>query len=326
LSAIQPAAIAPPTPTGSSGSAQPNSQGQRRLTTDGPHDALVIGGGPAGLAGALYLARFCRDVLLIDAHDSRAARIPHSHNVAGFPDGIAGERLLAAMRGQVVEIGVPTRRGFVEHLSRDGELFMARAGSQAWLARTVLLATGALDVEPTLRDMDEALQQGVLRYCPVCDAYEARGRHVGVLCNSGRGAREALYLRHFTPHVALFVTAAQVAFSPGDVQRLRAAGIQVHLEPVRRLRLIGAGAEVTHGAHTTRVEALYSALGMEVRSGLAVSLGAEVDDDGYVVSDRHQQTTVDGLFVAGDVARGLNQISVAIGEAVIAASAMHLRL
>jgi thioredoxin reductase (NADPH) len=71
---------------------------------------------------------------------------------------------------------------------------------------------------------------------------------------------------------------------------------------------------------------LFSTLGMDVHSGLAITLGAEIDDGGYVLSDGHQQIRVPGLLVAGDVARGLNQISVAISEAAVAASAMHLWL
>ena len=290
------------------------------------HDALVIGGGPAGLAAVLYLARFRRDVVLVDAGASRAARIPRSHNVAGHPGGVAGEELLQRMRHQVREVGVPLHAGRIERLARDGAAFVAHAGESTWRARTLLLATGAVDVEPALASTQQALQEGVLRYCPVCDGYEARDSSLGVLCNSGRGAREALYLRHFTPHVSVFVTSAEVEFAVDDAAALRAAGIRVERQPVTRLRLVAGKAEVTHGSRTSVCDSLYSALGMQVRSELAAAVGADIDDDGYVLSDRHQQTRVPGLFVAGDLARGLNQITVAIGEAAIAASAMHLLL
>ncbi len=83
---------------------------------------------------------------------------------------------------------------------------------------------------------------------------------------------------------------------------------------------------VTTGGLEIRCDSLYSALGMNVHNQLGVALGAQIDDDGYLLTDRHQATTVEGLFCAGDVARGLNQISVAIGAAATAASAMHLRL
>lgn len=292
------------------------------------HDALVVGGGPAGLAASLYLARFRRDVLVIDAGDSRAARIPRSHNMAGFTNGVAGDRLIDAMRYQVRDVGVPIQHGYVERLERSGDAFVAHTrDGLVKQARAVLLATGALDVEPPMSKLSEALEQGALRYCPVCDGFEAQDRRIGVLCNVGKhGTNEALYLRHFTDQVTVFVTSADVAFDAGDEQRLSEAGIAVVRAPVQRLRLVGGKTEVLHGENATVCDSLYSALGMEVHSHLAARLGARLDDAGYVLSDRHQETCVPGLFVAGDVARGLNQISVAIGEAAIAASAMHLRL
>jgi len=292
------------------------------------HDALVIGGGPAGLAAALYLARFRRDVLVIDEGESRAARIPRSHNVAGFPNGVAGDRLLDAMRYQVRDVGVTIQHGRVERLqSHEGAFVAHTLDGAVKRAHTVLLATGALDVEPQMASLSEALQQGALRYCPVCDGFEARDRSIGVLCKVGQhGTREAIYLTHFTQRVTVFVTSADVAFDADDERRLREANVEVERQPVERLRLVQGRTEVSHGGRVTLCDSLYSALGLSVHSQLAARLGAELDDGDYVLCDRHQQTRVAGLFVAGDVARGLNQISVAIGEAAIAASAMHLRL
>jgi thioredoxin reductase (NADPH) len=89
------------------------------------------------------------------------------------------------------------------------------------------------------------------------------------------------------------------------------------------IELRGSDAVVTHGAPQTVCDALYCALGMRVHATLATALGARCDRDGYLYADAHQRSSVDGLFVAGDVARGLNQISVAAGGAAVAASAMH---
>lgn len=291
------------------------------------HDALVIGGGPAGLAGALYLARFKRSVLVVEAGDSRAVRIPRSHNVAGFSEGVVGEELIASMRRQVQALGVHIVRARVERIEAAGDAFRVLGPSGWTSARTILLATGASDVEPAIPDIQLALDQGALRYCPVCDGFEVSDRNVGVLCKAAEaGVSEALYLRHFTPLVSLFVTSASVKLDADQQRRLSEAGITLYREPATRLALVDGDVMVSTGGQQVRCDSLYSALGMKIHNELALALGADIDEDGYVLTDRHQETTVPGLYSAGDVARGLNQISVAIGAAATAASAMHVRL
>ena len=290
------------------------------------HDALVVGGGPAGLAGALYLARYRRGVVLIDSGDSRAVRIPHSHNVAGFVNGVSGADLLAPMRRQAEQVGVRFITGSVERLLADRDGFRVHWAQGEAAARTVLLATGATDIEPLMPDVAQAVRQGALRYYPACDGYEVSGSHVGVLCSSPTGLHEAIYLRHFTPHLHVFVTPPGSAFSGEDQRLMAERGIVLHADPVRDFRLYQGRLSIRHGDGETVCDSLYAALGMQVHSQLAAECGARRDADGYLLTDRHQQTSVPGLYCAGDVAKGLKQISVAIGAAAIAASAMHARI
>ncbi len=156
-----------------------------RSGDDGAHltpavlDCLIIGGGPGGLTAAIYLARFRRSCLVVDTGASRAGWIPRSHNHPGFPDGIGGAELLDRMRQQAARFGAPVRLSTVEALEhRPGGGFQATiddtAGTVA--ARTVILASGVDDVEPPLSylgpDLRHALRRGLVRHCPVCDAYE----------------------------------------------------------------------------------------------------------------------------------------------------------
>lgn len=295
------------------------------MQAPGKFDALVVGGGPGGLTGALYLARFCRRVLVVDDGCSRAARIPRSHNMPGYPDGVVGAELVAAIRRQAERYGVEFAVGRVVALDRRPAGFVARWGDGGSAqARVVLLATGASDIEPPVPYLSEAVRSGALRYCPVCDGYEVIDRAVGVIADGAAGVREALYLRSFTGRLTIFPVSSAVQFGDDQCRQLAEAGITRVPEPVASIRLWDGAVTVRHGEGETRCDSLYSALGMHIHSELA--LDAERDDDGYLLTDRHQKTSIDGLYAAGDVALGLNQISVAIGGAAIAAAAMHLAL
>jgi thioredoxin reductase (NADPH) len=289
-------------------------------------DVLVVGAGPAGLIAAVYLARFRRSVTLVDAGHSRAARIPRSHNYPGHPDGITGPELTAALRGQAARYGIEPVPATVEALQRSDRCFEARWEGGGAAARTVILATGATDLEPRLPHMAQAVQTGALRYCPVCDGFEVIDQDVGVLVDGPSGVAEAVYLRHFTDRLTVFRTEPDVVIDAAGRETLVRAGIRLADEPLASARLWQGRVTLRHGDEETQCDTVYCALGMKVHSDLAVGLGAEVDEAGYLRIDAHQRTTVPGLYAAGDVASGLNQISVAGGGAAIASSAIHREL
>lgn len=172
--------------------------------------------------------------------------------------------------------------------------------------------------------LTEALASGALRYCPICDGYEVIDRAVGVVAQDEAGVGKALYLRDFTDRISLFPASPEVRFSPAHLDKLRAARIAVSSEAVSSIRLWNGTVTVRHGEHETRCDALYCALGMRVHSELAG--GAALDEDGYLLTDRSQMTSREGIYAAGDVMHGLNQISVAVGSAAIAAWAIHRAL
>src|SRR5690606_22940594 len=143
------------------------------------HDCLIVGAGPAGLVAATYLARFHRDVVVVDAGNSRAQWIPTSHNCPRFPLGNRGQSLLQPLRAPAAQYGVEPVQGKVESLRRDGEgVFLASDGDgRVWRARCVVLATGVVDMMPVVEGgqpvLERAVESGVLRLCAVCDGYEA---------------------------------------------------------------------------------------------------------------------------------------------------------
>jgi thioredoxin reductase (NADPH) len=169
---------------------------------DEPLDCLIVGGGPAGLTAAIYLARFHLDILVVDAGKSRAGWIPCSHNHAGFPDGISGKELLVRMRTQAQKYGAKIVSDRVSKLERDEEskLFNATWGAGQAQSRTVLLATGVTNRRPPMDEdlHDEALSRGLIRYCPICDGYEVTDKKVGVIGSDSHGVAEAIFIRSYT--------------------------------------------------------------------------------------------------------------------------------
>jgi thioredoxin reductase (NADPH) len=287
-------------------------------------DCLIIGGGPAGLTAAIYLGRYRRTVRVLDSGESRALKIPLTHNYAGFK-GIGGPDLLARLREQAESFGTPVQTGRVSSLNRGPRHFTASVAGKPIKAQFVLLATGLVDVVPELTGKPPASDDAI-RYCPICDGYEAMDRRVGVLGTLQDAGEKALFLRTYTRRVAVFTTAATDA--PDDMRdRLLKAGIEIFPNegPPEITFNNQVSMSIPNGDRRV-VDVLYPALGCSPRSDLALSHGAARDGVGCLKVDAHQHTTVDGLYAAGDVVTDLHQLSVAIGHAAIAATAIHKRL
>jgi thioredoxin reductase (NADPH) len=289
-------------------------------------DCIIIGGGPAGLTAAVYLGRYRRNAVVIDDGASRVAMIPKARNVLGFPEGIAGPELLERMRRHALCFGARMEAGRVERLARrDDGGFDAVYGSRRLSARTVLLATGAIDVVPDFPGIGPSLKSGQVRYCPVCDGYETQGQRVAVLGREIHGLREAAFVAGFGNQVTWLSIGSSKAVADCDIARLRELGVVIVDQVPRHIRCEpgqGVVVEMPDG-QTLSFHVLYPALGLLHCSQLATAIGAQARDDGQLEVDEHYQTTVSGLYAAGDVAVDLNQINVAAGQAAIAATAIH---
>ncbi len=292
---------------------------------EGKVDCLVIGGGPAGLTAAIYLARFHLQVLVVDRGGARALSIPCTHNHAGFPDGISGRDLIDRMTRQAQGFGAILRFMDVAALRRTDEGFIAASAETTITADRVLLATGVTNHRPIMPIAlhDDAVSRNLLRYCPVCDGYEVTDKRVGVVGSGRHGAREALFLRGFTDDVSLIDPTGPHALHTDDRAALIAAGVALVDGPIKRYAIDSARMAVETQSGAFHFDAIYPALGSTPQSDLARSLGAAISDAGCITVDAHQRTSVPGLYAAGDVVLGLDQISHAMGEAGVAATAIR---
>jgi len=292
-------------------------------------DALVVGGGPAGLTAAIYLARFRRRFLVIDAGASRASWIPLSHNHAGFPDGVTGDDLLARMRAQAERYGSRIESGTVAMVERTEDGFVVRTEEgREMRSRTVLTASGVIDLEPQLPNLYQAVQRGLIRHCPICDAFEVIDHRIGVIGRGTDALGEALFLRTYSRDVTLLTLGEPMNLEEAEARRMAEAGIRAVEEPVVEVHSEAGriAALTTASGERLTFDTLYSALGTVPRTDPVKGLGVRTSPDGRLVVDKHQQTGMEGLYAAGDIVDGLNQISVAMGHAAIAATSIHRRL
>jgi thioredoxin reductase (NADPH) len=288
-------------------------------------DLLIVGAGPAGLTAAIYAARFRLSVRVLDGGASRAALIPCTRNLAGFPDGISGVALLERMRRHAERFEARRQAGYATALRRDADGFTATGDFGTVRARAVLLTTGVTnrrpDIDPATHD--EAVRQGRLRYCPVCDAFEVIDRRVAVIGTGEHGLREAAFLRAYTADLTLIAPSGPHALDDAARGRARRLGIALLDGPARGLTLESDGLAVNVGGSRPVFDSVYPALGSDVHSQLATTIGAAATDEGCLTVDAHQRTRVPGLYAAGDVIAGLDQISHAMGAAAVAATAIR---
>lgn len=288
-------------------------------------DCVVVGAGPAGLTAAIYLARFRRDFRVVESGASRATWIPRTRNHPGFPRGVRGATLLARMRRQAEAYGARITRAHVDALVPEAGGFRLTADGETLRARKVILATGVVDNEPPIPGVEAAIARSLVRICPICDGYEVIDQTIAVIGDDAHAAAEALFLTTYTPDVTLIHAGRPDALPEAMRRRLAAAGIAVIDTPIESVVLDAGRLDAfCFGPDAPRrFDAVYSALGVTPRTRLALEAGARRDEAGRLYVGEHQETSVPGLYAAGDVVRGLNQISTAEAEGAIAATDIH---
>jgi thioredoxin reductase (NADPH) len=229
------------------------------------------------------------------------------------------------MREQAEKFGVQITHAVVERLDHHGDTFSARVGDDAIAARSVLLATGVVNNRPRMDDADHdaALAQGLIRYCPICDGFEVTDRKVPVIGSQTHGYNEAVFLRMYTSDVTLIAPDGALSLTAAERHHLIELGVALHDGPCGPLEFRARFMLVRLPEKALVFDAIYPALGSVLRSECAVAVGAKATKEGRRVVDDHQRTTIPGLYAAGDVAKGLDQISHAMGEAGVAATTIR---
>lgn len=281
-------------------------------------DCIIIGGGPAGLTAALYLSRFLRSVTVFDTGGGRAAMIPNIHNLAPFPTGISGTDLLNRMRDHAQHYRAKIIDEQVLAVERQAGAFRVTTARESYMGRSIIFATGVFNHRPPLtpREHDVGVARGLIRYCPVCDAYEVREKRIAVLGNGAHGLQEAQFLTTYSHFVSLFPPDGSLAAG--------SKGVTTFDTPMETLALTDTEVVVSlKSQKILRFDTVYVAMGTAAKTVLAAQIGILLGESGHISVAGRQRTSVDRAFAIGDVTEGLDQIAVAMGQAAIAATEIH---
>jgi thioredoxin reductase len=296
------------------------------------YDVVVIGGGAAGLSGAMTLARARRTVLVIDAGEPRNAPAGHVHNYLGREGTPPGE-LLSIGRQEVEVYGGQLTTGTAISATRldgpPGGFRVTLADGRAVQARRLLVTTGLVDELPEIPGVAERWGRQVL-HCPYCHGWEVRDQPVGIVGGGPASVHQALLWRQWTPDVTLFLHGGPRP-ADSDLARLAGRGITVVEGEVAAIE--DGGVRMRSGELVTRT-AVVVRTRMTARAEFLDSLGLKPVDfemagqvvGSYLPADPMGATEVPGVWVAGNVADLMAQVIVAAGAGLKAAAAINADL
>jgi thioredoxin reductase len=297
------------------------------------YDVIVIGGGAAGLSGALALVRSRRSVLVVDDGTPRNAPADGVHNYL-TRDGIPPAELYAIGRQEVAGYGSEFATGTVTGVRRDELFTVELADGTTYQGRRLLVTTGLTDVLPDVRGLAERWGRDVL-HCPYCHGWEVRDQAIGILATTGMATFQALLFRQLSDDVTLFLHTAP-ELTDEQWEQLAARGISVVQGKVEQLevendKLTGVRLE---GGRVIPRQALAVQASMRARAGFLADLGLEIVEQeanglvmGTVVAaDPQGATAVPGVFVAGNVTDARATVMPAAAAGLMAAGGINADL
>lgn len=292
-------------------------------------EAVVIGGGPAGLTAGIYLMRAGIKTLLLEKQLVGGAPVntEHIENYPGFPDGISGRELMDRMAGQAKKVGLEIAEfSRVTGIARREQLFLVSVDDTAYESTGLIVATGTEPMKLNIPGEDTLVGRGI-SYCATCDGMFFRGLEVAVVGGGDTALSEALSLAHIVKKVYLIhrrdrFRAQQILqdrAEKNDKIEFLLNNIPVRVNGSDQVESISLRDTVTSMESDLPISGVFLYVGSRPDTAFIEGL-AERDDAGFVITDEELATRTPGLFAAGDARRkSLRQISTAVGDGALAA-------
>ena len=282
-------------------------------------DVIIIGAGPAGISAALYTIRSGLETTVITAGDSALAKAEKIENYYGFAEPISGKELLTRGIDGAERLGVKfTNKQAVSIEYEDGGFSVVTSDDKKHRCKAVLLATGSRRLAPSIKGLTEFEGKGV-SYCAVCDAFFYRGKEVAVLGNSDFALHEAEELSHTASRVTIFTDGKKPEFSrenplPVNTMKIQAIEGDERVSGIRLKSDVSMQEAGTGADSFVPAEGVFVALGTAGSSEMARQIGAELNEKGNIRVNEEMETTVPGLYAAGDCTGGLLQVAKAVHD------------
>jgi len=288
-------------------------------------EVVVVGAGLAGLSAAIYLGRAKRRTLLIDAGGSLAVWEPDVQNYLGFPNGVSGEDLLKRGREQAARYEAEFTEDRIKEIRRQDGLFVLKGKTVIYYAQRVLLATGLFHLPPEIPRVKECLGHSMF-FCKDCDGFRVQGKRIAIVGHNNEAVEYALGMLLYTACVVIVTNGKPPGWDEEHARWIKEYEIPFYttsIVDVETLEQGMIGKLVFKTGPGVVVDALFTTRGDIFHNDLAISLGAELDEDEQVKVDHCMRTTVPGLYAAGCVTPANCQMTIDAGQGAAAAQAIN---
>ncbi|AMR32426.1 pyridine nucleotide-disulfide oxidoreductase [Mucilaginibacter sp. PAMC 26640] len=277
------------------------------------HDVIIIGGSYAGLSAAMALGRALRQVLLIDSGKPCNRQTPHAHNFITHDGSKPADIAKKALHQLAAYPTICSYNGLAIKVVKQGILFIVEtAKGKIFTARKVLFATGILDIMPNIPGFAACWGISVL-HCPYCHGYEVRNEPTAVFANGDLAFEFLKIINNWTKDLTLLTN------GPSQLSKQQTAGLEKHNITINEIplrKVVHEGGYLNHvifeDNSVLALNAMYAKLAFAQHCTLPQDLGCELTELGFIQIDEFQQTSVSGVFAAGDNTTMFRSLSIAV--------------